>query len=258
MKTNNKLRWIMTICALVGLSLQPAAAQEDDNTGTNPVNFTYDFTSWMEVQTLEGDNSITRTAFAYSIPLGTETSFRFRAYKIDLSLGSGPSASTTTGFGDMDARFIWVPAVSQRGAIALGLEATFNTASQPVLGSGKTTLGPQVFLVFFNPLGIKGSILAPAYQWTFDVGGEDSRADINRSAFDLFFVLVASNKKRWGQINATAVIDHENDKEFGTIKVNAGQLMFGPISSFIKPGIGIGSDRPYEWNVEFGFKFVWK
>ncbi len=248
----------MMIVILIGFALQTATAQEEDNTGTNPVNFTYDFSMAMEVQSLEGDNSYTRTAFGYSIPLSKTASARFRGYKVDLSLGSGSSASTTTGFGDMDARLLWVPLVSQKQALAFGLEATFNTASQSILGTGKTTLGPQAFLAFFNPFGLKGSILAPAYQYVFDVGGDESRAEISRSAIDLYFVLVAPNKKRWGTINATAVIDHEKDVEYGTIKVNAGQLMVGPISSFIKPGIGIGADRPYEWNIEFGFKFIWK
>ncbi len=243
--------------ALICLTIQPAAGQEDDNTGTNPVNFTYDFSMSMEMNSLEGENSFTKTIFTYSVPLNQSISFRYRGYKVDMSFGSGPSASTTSGFGDMDTRLLWVPKVTQKGALAIGLEATFSTASQPILGSGKTTLGPQAFLVFFNPFGIKGSILAPAYQYTFDIGGDDDRSDISRSGIDVFFVVVAPSKKRWVNINATAVIDHENDEEYGTIKANYGQLMFGPISSFIKPGIGIGNDRPYEWNIEFGFKFIW-
>lgn len=249
---------VMMVFALLSLMVQPAAAQDEDNTGTNPVNFTYDFSMITEVNILEGDNSQTKTAFGYSVPLSKTVSAKFRGYKVDLSLGSGSSASTTTGFGDMDARLLWVPMVSQRGALALGLEATFNTASQPILGSGKTTLGPQAFLVFFNPFGIKGAILAPAYQYIFDVGGDENRSHISRSGIDLFFVWRAPNNKRWGAINVTAVRDHENDEEYGTIRVNFGQLMVGPISSSIKPGIGIGSDRPYDWNIEFGLKFVWK
>lgn len=248
----------MMVFALLSLMVQPAAAQDEDNTGTNPVNFTYDFSMSMELQSWEGDNSYTRTAFGYSVPLSKTVSAKFRGYKIDLSFGSGSNVSTATGLGDMDARLLWVPMVSQRGALALGLEAVFNTASHPFLGSGKTTLGPQAFLVFFNPFGIKGAILAPAYQYTFDVGGNDSRSDVSRSAMDIFFVWIAPNKKRWGAINTTAVIDHENDEEYGTVRVTIGQLMVGPISSSIKPGIGIGSDRPYDWNVEFGLKFVWK
>ena len=79
--------------------------------------------------------------------------------------------------------------IQKKGALAFGLEATFNTATHPMIGTGKTTLGPQAFLVFFQPFGIKGSILAPAYQYVFDIAGDDDRADISRSAIDIFFVL---------------------------------------------------------------------
>ena len=106
MKRCNKLRGVVLSFVLVGLTLQPVAAQEDDNTGTNPANFTYDFSMSVEVQSWEGDNSYAKTAFGYSLPLSKTTSFRFRGYKIDLSLGNGLTASTTTGFGDMDARLL--------------------------------------------------------------------------------------------------------------------------------------------------------
>lgn len=207
---------------------------------------------------LDGDNSYTKTAFEYRAPLSKKVAARFRGYKIDLSLGSGIDAHTTTGFGDMDARVLWVANVTQKGALAFGLEATFNTASQPSLGTGKTTLGPQAFKVFFQPFGIKGALLAPAYQYVFDIAGDDDRADISRSAIDVFFVWLAADKKHWATINPTIIIDHENEKEFAIFEVEAGQMMFGPTSSYIRPGFGIGDDKPYEWNIEFGFKVIWK
>lgn len=256
------MKKLLNPCVLIiifTLSATTIYSQEKkDNSGTNPVNFTYDFRMWMEIESFDGDNAFTKQSFEYRAPISKTVAARFRGYKIDVSLGSGPLSSTTTGFGDMDARVIWVPKVSQKGAIALGLEATFNTASHSILGTGKTTLGPQAFLVFFQPFGIKGAILAPAYQYVFDVAGDDSRSDIRRSAFDLFFVWLAADKKHWATINPTIVIDHENNKEFGVFEVEGGQMMFGPTSSYIRPGIGIGSDRPYEWNIEFGFKVIWK
>jgi hypothetical protein len=54
------------------------------------------------------------------------------------------------------------------------------------------------------------------------------------------------------------VIDNENDREFGQIELEFGQMMFGPTSSYIRPGIGVGADRPLDWNVELGFKVVWR
>jgi hypothetical protein len=258
------IKHVLCCCAALSLLLAVSetnlSAQEKkaDNSGTNPVNFTYDFRMWTEIEMLEGDNSYTKTTFEYRAPLSKKVAARIRGSRIDLSMGNGPIASTTTGFGDMDARLLWVPKASKKGALVLGLEATFNTASQPILGTGKTTLGPQAFVVFLQPLGIKGAILAPAYQYVFDIAGDDDRASVSRSAIDIFFVLLAADKKHWATINPTIIIDHENEKEFAIFEVEIGQMMFGPTSSYIRPGVGIGGDRPYEWNIEFGFKVIWK
>jgi hypothetical protein len=29
-------------------------------------------------------------------------------------------------------------------------------------------------------------------------------------------------------------------------------------SVYLRPGVGIGADRPYLWNFEFGLKFIWR
>ncbi len=252
---NAKITKMIFCLVLVLLAATVSAQEEKDNSGTNPINFTNDFRMWMEVQSLEGDNSFTKQTFEYRAPLSKKVAARIRGYKIDLSLGNG---STTSGFGDMDARLIWLPKASKKNAIAVGIEATFNTASHPILGTGKTTLGPQVFLVFFQPLGIKGALLAPAYQYVFDVGGDEDRSEISRSAVDIFFVVLAENKKHWAIINPTFVFDHENDKDFAILELEAGQMMFGATSSYIRPGFGMGDDKPYDWNIEFGFKVIWK
>ena len=248
---------ILLVCLLLAVSVTTLSAQEEkaDNSGTNPINFTNDFRMWTELEMLDGDNSYTKTAFEVRTPVSKKVATRIRGYRIDLSLGNG---NTTTGFGDMDARILWVPKVSQKGALAFGIEATFNTASQPSIGTGKTTLGPQVFFVFFQPFGIKGTLLVPAYQYVFDIAGDDDRADISRSAIDLFFVWLATDKKHWAIVNPTIIIDHEGEKEFAIFEAEAGQMMFGPTSSYIRPGFGIGDDKPYEWNIEFGFKVIWK
>jgi hypothetical protein len=30
------------------------------------------------------------------------------------------------------------------------------------------------------------------------------------------------------------------------------------ISGYVRPGIGVGADRPFNWNFEFALKFVWR
>jgi hypothetical protein len=53
---------------------------------------------------------------------------------------------------------------------------------------------------------------------------------------------------------------YENSKELGTVEAEWG-FMIEPkqgISGYVRPGAGVGTDRPYDWNLEFGVKFVWR
>ena len=65
------------------------------------------------------------------------------------------------------------------------------------------------------------------------------------------------NKKWWALADPQIVVDHENDKEFGLIELEYGRIMFGGLSSYLRPSIGIGSDKPDDWSMEFGFKVIW-
>jgi len=236
-----------------------ALAQQDD-TGTNPLAFTFDWRTSAEMQTLgNGDNSFTSVTTEYSMPLGSQFSFRFRMRHNSLSLDpeEDGSSTETSGLGDMDARLLWIASLNQSAGLAFGLEGQFPTATNIRLGSGKYTLGPQVFGVLFRPPG-GGALVAPAYQYVFSYAGEDGRSDVRRSQFDLFYLWLGSTGKWWVLADPQAVIDHENDVEFGLFEAEYGRMMFGGISAYWRPSIGIGSDRPYDWSVQIGFKVIWR
>ncbi len=228
---------------------------EQDNSGTNPVRFTHDFRIYMETMSLPGgDHALTKTTFEFRVPLSERLAFRTRIPHATLSIDGG---STTTGLGDIDARLLYLPVIKKSWALATGLEAFFNTATHDLLGSGKTSLGPQIFFVKFAPFGLKGALLAPAYQYVFDVAGSDARPDVRRHGFDLFGVWLAPSKKNWVVINPQYVIDEENSSETLQLETELGQMMFGATSSYIRPGMFLAGDEAYDWSVEVGFKVIW-
>jgi hypothetical protein len=56
------------------------------------------------------------------------------------------------------------------------------------------------------------------------------------------------------------IIDHENNTEFAQVDAEWG-FMIAPksgIAGYIRPGIGIGAARPFDYNLEFAIKFVWR
>ena len=166
------------LVALVGPTAavaQEAAEPDKDKTGTNPVNFTYDFRLITEMQSLRDDGgSLLKHTVELRAPLGADLhnlkgegwysqlgqrfALRFRGYYQSLSVGN-PSEAQVSGIGDFDARILGVAYSSNKFILVPGLEAFFNTASDDALGSGKNALGPVAFAVFPGLVG-KGSLFA--------------------------------------------------------------------------------------------------
>ena len=159
----------------------------------------------------------------------------------------------------MDFRFLAVPFVNNKWGIATGLEAFFPTATNDLLGSGKTALRPQVFLGTFGLFG-KGSIFAPGYLYVFDVGGDSARAPINQHQFDIYFVWLLAQMRHWLIVNPQINLDVENDVNIYVVDVEWGYTIpqLRGASIHIRPGFGIGEDRPFDWTFEFGLRFIWR
>jgi hypothetical protein len=257
-------------------------AQEEqkkkDSTGTNPVNFTYDFRLITEMQQLKDDGgSQLKHTMEWRAPLGRDIAnlkgenagiysemgkrfaLRFRAYYQSLSVNDPSSASfgsrSVSGIGDFDARLLAIAFSSGPFVFAPGLEAFFDTASNDALGSGSTTLGPVVFGALLGKLG-KASIFAPGYQYVFDVSG----ADVSRSQIDLYFVWILAQGKNWFLLDPQIILDHKNSKEFMTVDAEWGFMIVpkSGISGYVRPGVGFGEDRPFDYNLEFALKLIWR
>jgi hypothetical protein len=266
---------ISVLTTLLLLAASNTFAQ--DKTGTNPIDFTYDYRIYTEMQQFKNDaGSQIRNIMEFRLPLGRDMAnvigqeeggirdlgskfqLRFRGYYNNLSINDTSAALgaySVSGIGDMDARFLWIPKVTKRLGLAVGLEAFFNTASSEYLGAGRTNLAPIAFVPIFNILG-KGSIFAPGYQYVFNVNGETT----NRSQIDLYFVWGLAKGKNWLIVNPQIVIDHEAKAEFMVVDAEWG-FMIAPqsgISGYVRPGVGVGADRPFNYNLEFAIKFVWK
>jgi hypothetical protein len=263
-RSNSGARFVV-ICtlALVLVALaMPAVAQEDkdkDNSGTNPINFTWDWRSYVEMVKLEGDNSSITNTIEMRVPLGEKWTVRTRVRRSSLSLDpDGDGLSTeVSGIGDMDARVLYVPYQTQKRALVFGLEGFFDTASNRFLGSGRTAIGPQIFGVFFNPIG-GGTLMAPAVQQIIDVDGDEDRDEVSKTQFDFFYLVLDKSKKWWILGNPQYVIDHEQDTEFGLFEVEYGRMILGGFSMYTRLSAAFGADTPYDYSTELGFKAVWR
>jgi hypothetical protein len=279
MKAKNRLNIILALLMVVFMAVLSFSAQAEENdqaamksdkTGTNPINFSNDFRIYNEYQWLNtaGDGYQNITTFQFQTPfMDGKWQFRIKtravSFQADMN-NDGVDELDESGMGDTEIRFLTVPYLnmSKKMAIAFGMEIFFDTASEDILGSGATSLGPQVFAVFFKPFGGIFDLFAPAYQHKFSVDEDDGRSDIHQGLIDVFLLKTSTDKQRWVLLDPQGVLDYENDTEFMLIDVEAGTMLdnyFGTKghSVYLRPSIGIGSDRPTDGSIEAGYKIIW-
>jgi len=236
-----------------------------DKTGTNPMNFTFDARLFNEYRWLntDGDGSQNLLTAEFRAPLaGGKWQIRAKIRSVDLKAdfnNDGFDDVDEGGFGDTDIRIMTIPYMNmeKKMAVAVGVEAFIDTASEDALGSGATSLAPFVFVAFFNPIG-PGSIFVPGYQHTVSIDEAAGRDKVNQGLIDMFLVKTWSENKYWGYVDPQIVLDYEDHTEFMLLEIQAG-MMLGRAghSIWAMPSFGVGTDRPYDFSLEIGYKIVW-
>ena len=254
-----------------------AAAKEDvkatfekDKTGTNPMNFTFDARLYNEYQWLNtaGDGGQNITTFEFRAPFADgKWQFRSKLRAVDLKADfndDGTDDVDDFGFGDIDVRFMTIPYINMQKklAVALGVEFFLNTASEDSLGAGAWTVAPLVFLPIFNPLG-PGSIFVPGYQHKISFYEDSGRDQVHLGVIDFFLVKTFAQNQYWAYIDPQIVLDYENSREFMLVELQGGMMLDRFVGSkghsiWILPSFGVGSDRPYDFSFEVGYKYIWR
>jgi hypothetical protein len=249
---------ILICCGVVQAQEDSQAAMKSDKTGTNPINFQYELRLYHEYRWLntavDGAQNVTTLEFRSPFA-GGKWQFRAKVRGVGLDVGEVDEY----GFGDMDLRVMTVPYMNmqKRRAIATGLEVFIDTASEDVLGSGATSLAPFIFVPYFNPIGA-GSIFVPGYQHIFSVNVDDGRSDVHQGLIDMFLVKTFNGNQFWGYIDPQIMLDYENNIQYMLVEIQAGTMLGTKgQSAYILPSIGVGTDRPYDFSLEVGYKVIW-
>lgn len=236
-----------------------------DKTGTNPMNFTFDARLYDEYRWLntDGDGSQNLLTAEFRAPFaGGKWQIRAKVRSVNLKADfndDGFDNVNESGFGDTDIRVMTIPYLNmeKKLAVAVGVEAFIDTASEDALGTGATSLAPFIFLAFFNPIG-PGSIFVPGYQHTFSVKEDDGRDKVHGGLIDMFLVKTWSENKYWGYVDPQIVLDYEEGTQFMLLEIQAGMMVgSGGSSIWAMPSFGVGTHRPYDFSLEIGYKIVW-
>lgn len=262
-------RFVSAVVALffcVSSFAEEAQADKNDKTGTNPVNFQregriYNEYTWLNT---EGDGSANVTTAEFRTPFaGGKWQYRIRTRYTSLNADlndDGRDDIDDSGMGDTDMRILTVPYLNmgQREAVAFGLEVFLDTASDDVLGSGATSLGPQMFYVKF----LKDGLFAPGLQYKFSVDEDSGRREIDEFRIDLNYLKMAADKQSWFFTDPQIIINNETDTEYAIVDLEFGWMMtkwFADMqghSFYVRPSFGVGGNRPTDYSIELGYKIV--
>ena len=247
---------LLTLCLssqFVFANEKVKSASKKDKTGTNPINFQQEIRFYNEYTSLNtsGDGKQNVATLEYRTPL-LDGKWQYRLKVKHNSVladtnNDGNDNIDESGLGDIDMRFLTILNMDMetKTAWAAGLEIFLNTASEDTLGSGTTSLGPQIFYVKFLDSGL----FAPGFQYKFSVDEDDGRSKTDQSIIDLNYLLMAKDKKSWFFTDPQIIIDNEKSQEFAIVDFEFGWMAnqwFEKLkghSFYVRPSIGVGVDR---------------
>ena len=235
----------------------PVAAQDApraENNGTDPTRPARFVT--LAYENLELTNGFTsrRFEFRFNQPIGEGRS----AVQLTVPVTSvDVLGDDGFGLGDIGLRYTNVAVVTPQYGLVFQLEAELPTADRDELGTGHVVLKPTVIYARFLK---NGAILAPSLLHTFNVGGPDSRADVNLTTFDLYYVPKLANPKVYMTLDPALNYDWEAEKVYGafalTLGYRTGPAFGGNGQVFVKPSLTVGQNRPVDWGLEIGFQVL--
>jgi hypothetical protein len=232
---------------------EPAAA---DKSGTDPTKLSRSFVIGNDFRQLPGNTGrwFNSSYLRYGQPFADGSmSVVFEAPWPTTNIRGG----TQGGFGDASLKWLWVAHVDRTMGIVHPFKVTAPTASENIFGSGRWTGSPGLTVAFFLT---PEWILAPAVVHTLSFGDARGRDRINRTDVDIYAVYKPKGQNWWLTSDLTVGYDYIAKTWPATYKLalgtNLGKIGDGAVNLSIRPGIGIGRDRPASFSMEVSLSVV--
>ncbi len=193
----------------------------------------------------------------YDLPLTDDLVLRTQVPHVT---NNPPEGSTVNGLGDITNVLYYKYKRDNGKSYFIGLEAKWNTARSPKLGTGKNLLAPTWFASISVPK--YNTILFPLIQRYFTVSGDADRQDLEYTVIKPRWLTKLKNRY-YTFVEPVIYIDHENNNETtGVLEVELGRFLTPQTMAYVRPGAGLWgeTDSPYlfEWNFEIGIRYFFK
>ncbi len=234
----------------------PAEASNSADNGTDPTKMSSTIAVQHEHLALRNGARSDTMKLSYTLPLGEQRKASVR-FRVPIARVEGPGLGDHTGVGDASIQFSRVFGLtSAHGFVAQG-EWVFDTARRAELGSGKSVLkGTLVWALFLQ----SGDIFAPAMVHSQSVAGRASRARVNTTTLDFYYVPKLADAKTFVTIDPALSFDWESGKRYPSLAVTVGRALGpalgGNAQVFVKPTAFAGGERPGNWGIEVGVKVI--
>lgn len=199
----------------------------------------------------------TRVIPRFEYAVSKELSLRLETPVVSYDPDSS-GANSETGFGDLLVRVSYRAVRRQGYAVVTALEATFDTASDEFLGTGKYVLSPLAFAAIAVPK-MRSTFFTGAQQYV-SVAGDSDRQDINYTQLRTILLTRWPKQRMYTVVDGQYFIDWERDARFGVLlEGEVGRFLSKNVALWLRPGVGIyDNDLPqvYKWNVEVGFRYI--
>jgi hypothetical protein len=242
------------VAGILAFNAQSACAQQEsaeaeDKSGTNPAKLSRTVSIGSELRWLDHGRLYQQSTLRFSQPFANNT--MALQVKIPATWTDAVRGKTTSGLSDISAKWTWVAHVDQRQGLILSAELTAPTAANTILGTGRWTAAPGVtYAAFLSP----EFILAPALVYVSSFAGDRHRAHVSRFDFDLYAVYKPTGRNWWVTQDLTISRDLISKTWPATYRValgmNIGKIGDSAVTLSLRPGIGIGNDKPMRYSFE--------
>ena len=232
----------------------PAQEKSVDN-GTDPSKLLSVAEAKYEYLDLQGGFSTGTLRLSYTRPFGDKRDYavRLRAPVTYVDVFGNDSHD----LGDVSVELSHVFGLTRQHAFVVKGEVVFDTAARAELGTGQNVFkGTFIYAKFLKG----GNIFAPAIVQSNSLWGSDSRADVNSTTFDFYYVPKMKDPRNLITMDPSLNFDWENDKTFAGLAITFGRVLGPQLGGngivFVKPSLFAGGERPGDWGVELGYKVI--
>lgn len=199
-------------------------------------------------------NTATQLAIVPRVDYAISKTLSVRA-EIPIARYDPNSAAAAEGIGNLQTRLAWRAARGEGYAMVVGSELVLDTASDPLLTSGKNVVAPFAFWAIDVP-SIK-SVFFPYLQYGFSAGGDSRREDVT------FTNMRTSLLTRWPDrmysfVEVSYWFDHERSHRYSsTVKAELGRFISPKTGLYLRPGTGMSGTNErlgMKWSMEVGMR----